>query len=356
MSWLLLRLNVGGPLTGILVVGFAVHPAFILYGNWLFYTLPVAAVLIAGAVALSRFDETGLMRFAHYFGWLACIAMLTRTAFHALWLLILVPGIAALLPVERRRGFVAACIGPLIVVTMCYANVWWRSGVYGPSSWIGMNLAKGWDIPQADAAGLVARGALPPIWTCGPFMWPGRYEDLGYFRGSGRSNPAIDEPYKSTGYPNFNHSDYARISRELLIEDMMLIRTRPDLYLRRIVRALDQFTIPGPTLFLVRYDTRRIEWASAAASSLLPRVALLLGLVGGVAAGARFALQRSRPRHDRVVLAYLVATVVWLTACSTLVEIGENDRIRWEIDPLIVVLVGYTLRSTVGGITDRSER
>jgi len=208
-----------------------------------------------------------------------------------------------------------------------------------------MNLAKGWEIRDAEVTELIKRGTLPAVWRRGPFMWPGRYDSLGYFSGSLRANPAIDDPYKSTGYPNFNHQDYARISRDLLTGDLALIRSRPDLYARRVGRALAQFAVPGPTLFLVNYDTRRIEHLSAAADSMVPWPMALFALALVIVFGGSRALRRSCASHDRVVLAYLASTIVWLAVCSTLLEVGENDRIRWEIDPLLVVLTGCALSS-----------
>ena len=39
----------------------------------------------------------------------------------------------------------------------------------------------------------------------------------------------------------------------------------------------------------------------------------------------------------------MVLTISWVTAITNLVEIGENDRMRWEIEPLLAILFGYAL-------------
>jgi len=36
----------------------------------------------------------------------------------------------------------------------------------------------------------------------------------------------------------------------------------------------------------------------------------------------------------------MVVTILWVTLATNLIEIGENDRMRWEIEPLLVVLLG----------------
>jgi hypothetical protein len=33
----------------------------------------------------------------------------------------------------------------------------------------------------------------------------------------------------------------------------------------------------------------------------------------------------------------MLVTVLWVTAVSNLVEIGENDRMRWEIEPVLAI-------------------
>jgi len=100
------------------------------------------------------FCDTGSSYFANGFGWLACIVMLTRTAFHLLWLLTVLGAVLPLLSPSRRRVLLTTCVAPIIVVAVCYANTWWRTGIYGPSSWIGMNLAKGWEIRDAEVTEL----------------------------------------------------------------------------------------------------------------------------------------------------------------------------------------------------------
>jgi hypothetical protein len=33
----------------------------------------------------------------------------------------------------------------------------------------------------------------------------------------------------------------------------------------------------------------------------------------------------------------MLITVLWVTAVANLVEIGENDRMRWEIEPFLAI-------------------
>jgi hypothetical protein len=45
-------------------------------------------------------------------------------------------------------------------------------------------------------------------------------------------------------------------------------------------------------------------------------------------------------RDLRPIYAYLLVTVLWVTLTTNLIEIGENDRMRWEIEPLLTIWLG----------------
>src|SRR6185369_13471478 len=110
-------------------------------------------------------------------------------------------------------------------------------------------LRRGW-VPTADqVAALGAKGA-PAVWSRLPFLEAPRYRDLGYFAspaadGAAR-HPALDAPYKRNGEPNYNHREYARLSRDMLAGDLLAMRTYPGFYARRVAAGLAIFLQPGP--------------------------------------------------------------------------------------------------------------
>ena len=54
---------------------------------------------------------------------------------------------------------------------------------------------------------------------------------------------------------------------------------------------------------------------------------------------------------ERPVFAYAVTTILWVTLTSNLIEIGENDRMRWEVEPLLTVLLGSAVMSVYSRLT-----
>lgn len=73
---------------------FALHPTSIVHGHWLFYTLPVQLLLVAGAVVLVRFVDGGRARSAYAFVWFAARLLLTRSLYHVVWLVAVLAGLA----------------------------------------------------------------------------------------------------------------------------------------------------------------------------------------------------------------------------------------------------------------------
>jgi hypothetical protein len=54
---------------------------------------------------------------------------------------------------------------------------------------------------------------------------------------------------------------------------------------------------------------------------------------------------------QRPVFTYIVVTILWVTLTSNLVEIGENDRMRWEVEPLLTVLLASAVMSVYSRLT-----
>jgi hypothetical protein len=360
MAWVMRRLAV--PLSIIVALAwlYALHPIFIIYSHWLFYTLPVQLSLAVTAVALARFVDTGAARWAHAFTWLGALLLLMRPLYHPLWLLAVLGGAAIPLHGSTRRILLRAAVLPLLVVNLWYVKIWVQTGVYGANTWLGMNLRRELVLPAAEAERLVAAGKVPAVWLKQPFEPPETYKELGYFAQrtlAPENHPALDHLHKSTGYPNFNHREYARISRAMLAGDIAVIRTHPGAYLARVRRAVWLFLQPGPLWRFADFGresqarvVRYIDLANGVfflSGSLPGENGQLNLLVFAFPALLAYAATRSASRRTdpgaRAVLIFVALAVAWVALCANLIEVGENDRIRAEIDPFLVVLAGVAL-------------
>src|SRR5262249_20283175 len=117
------------------------------------------------ALALQRYAERPDAGRAAEFAAVAGTLMLTRAIFHPLWL---IGALAVAMPrLERaaRRGLLIAALAALVVVNLWYAKNWVQVRAYGASSWLGMNLRRGWrvepDASQLDPARRAAASRAP---------------------------------------------------------------------------------------------------------------------------------------------------------------------------------------------------
>jgi len=359
MAWLMRRLGAPSWIAAGVLLPFALSPNFLVYRNWVFYTLPVALMLVGGGAALALYLESGRKAALASFSVLTGAVMMTRSVFHPLWLVLVVAAVLPFSPERARRRLVIASIAPLLVTGLLFLKNQILVGSFNGSTWLGLSLAKRWPLSQEEVRKLKDSGMIPPYWQRRPFQEPEELEVYGFFGDDGpKVHPALDAPYKTNGEPNFNHRDYVAVSDALLEGNLRLIRRFPGRYLERTATALLLFLQPGPNSvhFLVDYDFERVHRYRDFLTRFLflggrverpirmldPSPNLLLVLFPLLLGVGAWSLRRG-PAEHRALHAYMLVTVLWVTAVSNLVEIGENDRMRWEIEPFLAIWVACLL-------------
>ena len=296
--------------------------------------------------------------------------MLTRALYHPMWFIAAVGVVATFLTAKQRKEFLVAAIVPLLLVNGLYLKNYLQVGSYSGSSWLGMNLSKRWPLSQDEMAALREQGLLPSVWHRRPFREPDELRHLGYFEPLPGVHPALGAPYKSNGEPNFNHRDYASISQEMERADRYLMAHYPGRYLQRSATAFLLFLQPGPNSvdFLVDYDFSGIRRLQSFLTRTIfrggpiqrpirmlepPINIWLLGFPALLVFGLYRAVRgdASRQHDPRPVFAFLLLTVVWVTLTSNLIEIGENDRMRWEVEPLLMVFLATAATAAYRRVT-----
>ena len=353
MAWLMRRLGAPDWIAGVVVLFFALSPNFLVYRNWLFYTLPVALMLVVGGVALQLYVESGRKLALASFAAMTCAVMMTRSVFHPLWLVLIVAAVTRFLARRGRRRLAIASVAPLLVAGLLFVKNQLLVGSFTGSTWLGLSLSKRWPLSEEEVKELKDSGVIPPYWHRRPFQEPEEFAVHGFFEDDGPSvHPAVDAPYKRNGEPNFNHRDYVEISDALLEGNLRLIGRFPGRYLERTATALLLFLQPGPNSvhFLVDYDFDRVHRyrdfltgyvflggrVERPIRMLDPSPNLLLLIFPALLGVGGWSLLRG-PTEHRALHAYMLVTVLWVTAVSNLVEIGENDRMRWEIEPFLAI-------------------
>lgn len=197
-----------------------------------------------------------------------------------------------------------------------------------------------------------------------------------------RGIPVLDRELRFDGSPNFNHAAYIGISKQYARDALVVGAAKPSVYLKSVVRNLLSFVARSSTDYrFVTKNLARIErwnavysafvygqfgavpriWASTNSPANEPELLKYLSLTEVVARkagesclflacgilllpllGLRLAY-RSQDSQHKTFIYPIVATIVYVMATTALLNSGESHRMRFEVEPLLTILLGITL-------------
>jgi dolichyl-phosphate-mannose-protein mannosyltransferase len=354
-------------------------PQFVLYENWLFYSFPSMALLTLATFSLYKFAETGHQRWCIGFFALLGLLLMTRSLFHLGWLVLVAAFLAAAMWGHGRRILIAASVPLLVVLLWCGKNYYYF-GSFGMSTWLGLGLSNITTLmlPREELQPLVDRHELSP-WAV-----VSRYDerrsiflaDLAPPSGV----PVVDNVAKSDGRVNFNYKDIPVINRYYTADGVKVIRRFPSVYLTGVVMAnrlyfsptsMNMFvnqqnlaavapmerlftpvlsgTTPTPTMMPVPM----FGFADRLGRPVNTSVPLILAWIAVFAYGyvqARKALMgggTALPNPRAITMGFIVLTTAYLWLVSTTLELGENYRYRFLIEPLFFVVAATAITAAV---------
>lgn len=348
---LLIQLGVPRTVGTVMTVCLCVLPVMVLYENWLFYEYPTLMLLMLAPVALHRFLARDSIAAGIAFFGLAAALIFLRSVFQFMWLFAIV---AVLIAVKPRRLVIACGVVPLAVVALLYAKNLMLFGTAATSSWLGMNLARA-TVSQLDPESLdtlVKAGTLHRVSSTPPFSGPGAYADLAEAVPQ-RGVPVLDNPLKADGGVNFNASTYLAVSRDYLADALWVMRNRPDVYRETVLEDALPLLLSSPSEFAsVEGNRRKIETYDRIVGDYLYVYSPHWRRIGlGVIAAYVFAIgyatvllvgiarERRLPGADALTVLFVVVTCSYVAVVTSLTEVGENQRMRFILDPPIIACV-----------------
>jgi hypothetical protein len=231
-------------------------------------------------------------------------------------------------------------------------------------------------LPREEAERLVAAGTLSPASAHPAFSRARVYQGAYFDPPPAMRVRALYWQEKTTGAPNYNHAAYIRISEDLLRDSLWVLRHRPDVYLASVREAWSiYFRGTGELRFLGAENIDAIRPARDLYDAVFflrrpgpgddadvsPRYwGLIFGLPAVFAVGLVSALGhgpgRGLDRRQRLLVAWLCFNIAFVAVVGNLLELGENNRFRFETDPLSVCLLGLTLQGALGLVRRHSAR
>ncbi len=350
---------------------FLVSPGAVLTGHLLFYTYPVMAALAAAALFLHRFVAAGRRADGlACFGLLAAVT-LVQSLFHLVLFLAAIAVGLALLVRPLRRATLAAAALPILAVTLWYGWSAARFGAFSSSSWLGMSAAKIATrlTPPDELRAVAAADPALAILAVEPFSALGDYAGLAPMP-LATGIPTLDMPQKTTGARNLNHLAYVEISRRYLAATRLFVRRRPLDYLHGVVTAwlislrsaADSAWLLGNRLHVAAFSRwfdrivyLQMEPFSGRLGPSHIAWSLLVLLPFVLLHGLRSARRRRRAGDlaGAATLLYLLFTIAYVFLVGNSIEIGENNRFRFETEPLAILLLLLFLWERWGGAAAR---
>lgn len=345
-------------------------PSFVLYENWLMYTFLEAALLTISALLLHQYVATRSMRWAAAFFTVLAILLLTRSLFHLVWMVLIAALLAILLRRYWREVLLAAAL-PLLVVALWYGKNYYYFGTFGASTTVGLGLANITTL-------MVERERLLPLFQEGrlsQYVMLSRYEapQLLFILQTPQYTgiPVLDQVKKSDGHHyNYNNLQMVEVNRYYTHDAIEVLRNFPASYAigliisnrlffsptnmnaffcatnRKAVRPMER--IFNPLLYGVGANPGLMEQPhfgfvgrnKMEVQTSLPLIALW-GLVLGYGylqarRGIRSAEPNGKPRA--LVIGFIVLSALYVYALATTIELSENYRYRFAIEPLFMVL------------------
>jgi hypothetical protein len=344
---------------------FAVSPATVVYENYYFYTYPTTILLTLSALFLVRLLEKKRTVDAILFSFTLAVNALTWGLFHLMWLAGCFGMVAFLLKGNRRKAlwFVPA----FLLVFAWYGKNGILYDSFTASSWAGLNLFKTVTvrIPGKVRKEWVKDGVVSELALVPPYRSPDVY--LEYFPDTPLTGiPLLDDVNMSGGYRNQHHLSYVYAGERYLKDSVRMIVHAPRYYLGVIPSSfyiflhsasdyeptysiripIDGWDTVWNRLFYGQWkkDETLVErsWAFS-----LDHVAwwLVLNFLITIIVAPVY-LWRKRDRFwiiEYGLVLFMLWNILFVSATGILLDLGENNRTRFGIDPFILLLSWFVI-------------
>jgi len=346
-------------------------PQFVLYENWLMYEFLSMALLTFSAYALYEFVERRGTRWGVAFFAALATLLLLRSLFHLAWLVLVAVLLVVLLP-GRRRQVLTVAVAPVLLVALWYGKNAYYFGTFSASTWMGLGLSNITTlmVPEPELRALVQKGDLS--------QWAlvSRYKDTSRLFHSDQQPPTgipvLGRQHKSENTFNFNFRDIPQISRYYAADGVTVARRFPASYALGLVMANRLYFSPTSMNLYFAVANREAVYPIERAYNVAtgahadPRVmgAAHFGFTGDYTMEVNFSLLlcagwwtvlgygfvqtrrgivRGEPDARALTIGFIVLTAAYLYVVSTALELSENFRYRFNIEPLFFVLAATAL-------------
>ena len=339
---------------------FIISPSTVLYEHFLSYCYLIAAALTLAGVALHQFVQTQRIDWGMLFFSLLAFISMSWSLFHIVWMVSIL--LILLTTIKNRKNVFLAAILPLLLVIGWYVKNQIVFGEFTASSWGGMNLSNSttFRLSEKERVHMVKTGELSKFAKYFPFRNPEVYLKLLPDTPT-TGIPILDLVETSNGQLNHHHLSYIEASKYYLHDALHVIRIRPLIYLRSIEQSLYIFFHSASDYDFIGINRVRIktfdlwwnriffgQWQNNENSgermismSILNvswwiLIAFLTAFFGSLGYLWKNRKLIGSPKYLLVI--FMSINILFVALTGNLMDIGENNRFRYVIDPYIFLL------------------
>ncbi len=334
------------PISFCLVSLFTISPSTVLYENWLSDTYPVALLICLATLALLKFISTERKTYAFSFFFVMSILIMTRSLYQPVWY-VLIAGSLILQNKALRKQIAFCSIIAFLPVLLLSTKNYLVFGEFSSSSWLGMGMFRvaTHTMSKERKEELIRQGILSKLSLIRTYSPIPAYRQ--FFSGVSQTDiPVLDQQNKSTGFTNYNYLGYVKISRLYFHETHSILLNHPRYYFEGLRSSLLIYLRSSADFQFSRYNYGKI----AVFSGLFDRIIYweLPDRLGGICLFVAvfgpllllFSILDLRKSSFRAAVMFIWFTVLYVTVVANAFELSENNRYRYEIDSLLLILFG----------------
>ncbi len=381
---LMVRVGIRERLAAVLTFLFMISPPTILFEHILLYTYPVVTLLCLSGVMLFTFLKSGKFRDGLVFFLLLSTITLTRSLYHIVWIAATIFVVTAI----RRnmwKAVLKSALVPLLLVVALYAKNYVLFGTFSSSTWMGMSFFKmtTYILPEEKRVELVGKGKVSELAVLPSYrgLWYYRARtEIPSFEETGI--PILDLEHYKTGGLNYNNLSYISISAQYMKDAVYVLCHYPSTFVKGLLSSFKIYFYPSSDWFAMMDETNKnrkilepyivplnmivlgqffntddpafspeYTWKEYTQPAEKIGYFLAVWVIVSFVSGGLYAFHEIKTHGwnspKTGLLLFLLMNIVYVTLVGNCLEVGENQRFRYNIDPFLLVFFGLLVQYIV---------
>jgi 4-amino-4-deoxy-L-arabinose transferase-like glycosyltransferase len=319
-----------------------------LYEAFILYSLLTAFLVVLNLSCILWYQHTKSAAALYCFIGTLNLLILTRGVYHIILIPVALGFVWLIAEKGRRAKIVFLCMVICLVSVFWYAKNYSLFGFFGASSWAGQSLWRiaSFGYSEKELQVLSEVGLIDQMVTeRTAFLRPSAYETFGFEKRS-----AI----KVLSNNDFNNINIPEVSAMYGKNALRLIRYHPWTYIRSVIQAYLGYCLPSSSYDFLALNFNKIgypeksfvyslQFLETAILPVLLPAALLFYLAQIFSDCAQHQWDFSQTLQKDSVLFWCFFMILYSTVVTCMLEIGENNRFKFDVEQLIWLFIPVVL-------------